>query len=113
MGEFIEHVPKKIAMFILSVCYRVLEKKGVIIILTPSRYNPKVNKDPKHINLYSKDTIKEEVVNAGFHFEKYIKDSPITILTHTSFEYFLMRQVYRIYKPSFLSQSASCVAVRV
>ena len=52
MSEFIEHVPKKIAMFILSECYRVLEKKGVIIILTPSRYNPKVNKDPKHINFF-------------------------------------------------------------
>ena len=113
MSEFIEHVPKKIAMFILSECYRVLEKKGVIIILTPSRYNPKANKEPQHINLYSKDTIKEEVVNAGFHFEKYIKDSPRTILTHTSFEYFLMRQIYRFYKPSFLSQSAACVAVKL
>ena len=90
-----------------------LEKKGVIIILTPSIYNPKVNKDSKHINLYSKKTIREEVVNAGFHFEKYIKDSPRTILTHTSFEYFLMRQIYRFYKPSFLSQSAACVAVKL
>ena len=52
MGEFIEHVPKKIAMFILSECYRVLEKKGVIIILTPSRYNPKANKEPQHINFF-------------------------------------------------------------
>ena len=113
MSEFIEHVPKKIAMFILSECYRVLEKKGVIIILTPSRYNPKVNKEPKHINLYSKETIREEVVNAGFHFEKYINDNPRTVLTHTSFEYFLMRQIYRFYKPSFLSQGASCVAVKL
>ena len=113
MSEFIEHVPKKTALFILRESFRVMEKEGVIIILTPSIYNPNVNKDPKHINLSSKKTIKEEVVNAGFHFKKYIKDSPRTILTHTSFEYFLMRQSYRFYKPSFLSQSAACVAVKL
>ena len=39
-------------MYILSECYQVLEKKGVIIILTPSRYNLKVNKDPKHSNFF-------------------------------------------------------------
>ncbi len=83
-----------------------------IIILSPSKYNWKENTDPAHINLYTKETIREEVENAGFTFRKYLRDGPRTFLTHTKLEYFLMRQIYRFAKQGYLSQSAACVAVK-
>jgi len=112
LSEVIEHLRKPAAEKLLLECRRLLKKGGAIVILSPSKYNWKVNKDPLHINLYTKESIRTEVEGAGFRFKKYVKDAPRVFLTETRLEYFLMRQVYRFVKAGYLSQSACCVAIK-
>lgn len=109
-SEVIEHLPRPAAQQTLREIYRCLQPGGILVLQTPSWYNPKERADPNHINLYTPTTIRQEVEMAGFTFRKFLNNWPRNIFTQTRLEYFMWRQFKRFYRPDWLSQGASCIA---
>jgi len=110
LSEVIEHLARPAAQHTLRECWRCLIPGGVLILLSPSRFNRQEKREPNHINLYAPSEIKREVKEVGFAFREYLNDWPRPVFTNWPIERLLWRQVCRLYRPDWLSAGASLVA---
>ena len=111
-NEVIEHLPKEVAENALRESYRVLSEGGIIIVYSPSIYNPKQAKEPTHINLHSPKSLKRELKKAGFkkvrNFNKSLKFE-LGLLNPLNQ---MIRALFTLLPFSFLSASANCIATK-
>lgn len=108
INQVIEHLPRQVAWHVLQESNRVLQKSGVLIIKSPSKFDPIQRKEEEHINLYTPSLLYREVKKAGF----------IIVDRSNVFREFGLGKLgrvwakltYNIFQWDFLCNSANCIA---
>lgn len=91
-SHFIEHLPYKKAKEFLSLCFEVLQKDGILIIVTPNPKDLRVMTDifwldPSHVRPYPLDLLKGLIVENGFRVKEFGVDKD-TQLNHFENKFF-------------------------
>lgn len=108
INQVIEHLPSQVAWQVLRESNRVLQKSGVLIIKSPSKFDSIQSKEETHINLYAPSLLYRKIEKAGF----IIVDRP------NVFREFGLgklgsvwaKLMYKMFQWDFLCNSANCIA---
>ena len=111
-NQVIEHLPREIAIRMLSECYRVLKLQGVLLIFSPSKYDTKQKKEQSHINLYTPKSLKSEVACVGFEIIS-ARNAPREIFGSSFIARAFAHGLYFLFPFDFLSASANCIAIKL
>ncbi|MFL6795892.1 MAG: class I SAM-dependent methyltransferase [Xanthobacteraceae bacterium] len=113
LNQVIEHLEPEVAKHTLSECFRVLRTRGLVFVLSPSRFNRYERKtDPTHINMYAPSELRELIHNTGF-VDIASMDAPIDFrgkggIVPRAAMWFLFRAT----NWDFLSSTANCRAYK-
>ncbi len=111
-NQVIEHLHDATADLVLRESHRVLAPGGVLMIQSPSPYDPDQRREPGHINLYTPSRLRHAVEVHGFHV-LVARDVATAPLGHGRFRDLLFNGLLRATHWDALSASANVVARRV
>lgn len=109
--QVIEHLKPQVAKFVLKESFRVLRKGGSLFVYSPCLYNKNEKIDKNHINLYTPNSLKNELSEVGFNRIKAL-NNPRLFFGKSKFELFLMGKLFKIFPWDFLSSTANFVAYK-
>jgi SAM-dependent methyltransferase len=113
LNQVIEHLESAVQEKCISEAYRILSKRGVIIIHAPSKYNIKERKaDPTHINLLSPSELSVLLKSKGFHSLIELNPALIYILGEGGIAKKIINKIYNIFKFERLLANASFAAYK-
>ena len=110
LNQVIEHLEAAVAEACISECYRVLRPGGLLIVMSPNKYNKyERDADPTHICLYSPSSLKRLLASKSFTDIRPL-DAPMDILGKNVVGKQIMKVVFKLTKWERLSGSANCMA---
>jgi SAM-dependent methyltransferase len=112
MNQVIEHLETEVAERAVREIFRVLRPEGLLMVLSPSKYNEHERKvDPTHINLYSPSELRQLLLRAGFASVVPF-DAPLPRLGTSRAGQRVVGRLFRMTRWDWLSASANARAFK-
>lgn len=111
-NQVIEHLEPEVGRHALQEIHRVLRPNGMLLLMSPSRYNDKERRDdPTHIHMYSPRELRVVLHEAGFGAITAL-DEPLPILGTTALGRTILGKVFQLVPWDRLSASANARAFK-
>ena len=105
-NQVIEHIPLQAQRLALREIWRVLEPNGILMVNSPCRHFETARRDKYHISLLTPSELRILLTEAGFEVTRDLnwpqEVPPVPDI--------VIKQIWQLYKPDLLSQSASFIA---
>ena len=112
LNQVIEHLGEEIAGFTLAQAHRVLWPGGLLVVMSPSKFNrADATADPTHHRLYSPSELRMLLERAGFDRVESM-DSPLPIFGRSQLGWALAVGAFRLLGIERLSATANCLAFK-
>jgi SAM-dependent methyltransferase len=112
LNQVIEHLEPSILQFTLLEAFRVLKPNGMLLILSPSRFNKvEWEADPTHINLLSPSQLQNLLNSCGFENIKPF-DMPLPLLGNARLCRLVIQAIFSLFKADWLSATANAMAFK-
>jgi SAM-dependent methyltransferase len=112
LNQVIEHLTAETARHALTEVFRVLRPTGLVLVLSPSRFNrAEARADPTHAHLYSPRELTALLRATGFTDVRGL-NSPLPVLGGGRLGLGLIRALFALLPAERLSATASCAAYK-